>query len=84
MKIMNIMSHAAASAGRIRHIAALLAQADGPGGLAVAQRLLAHTDISTTGRMYGGLSTRGAHAEWARIAERAARRINPKKENDDE
>jgi integrase len=50
------------SVGLIRHIAATLLYDANPNAGPVAQRLLGHTSLTTTERMYGALSTRSAHA----------------------
>jgi integrase len=57
--------------GLIRHVAATLLYESDPQAGPAAQRLLGHTKLSTTERMYGSISTRSAHAAWADVLEKA-------------
>lgn len=57
--------------GMIRHVAATLLFESDPQAGPAAQRLLGHTRLSTTERMYGSISSRSAHAAWAGVLEKA-------------
>lgn len=59
------------SIGLVRHVVASVLFESEPNAGPVVQRLLAHTTIQTTERMYGQLSTRAAHRTWAEHIEGA-------------
>lgn len=61
----------------VRHVAAMVLYDSSPDAGPVAQRLLAHRQLSTTESFYGRLKTRSAHGAWGEILEgmRAKERI---------
>jgi integrase len=65
------------SIGLIRHIVATMLYESSPQAGPVAQRLLGHTSIKTTEMLYGHLTTRSAHATWAKVIEKQRRRTDP-------
>lgn len=54
----------------VRHIAAMVLYDSSPDAGPVAQRLLAHRQLSTTETFYGRLKTRSAHRTWAEVLDR--------------
>jgi integrase len=62
------------SIGLVRHIVATVLYDADPNAGPVAQRLLAHTTIQTTEKMYGHMSTRAAHRIWSEQIESARSR----------
>jgi integrase len=54
----------------VRHIAAMVLYDSSPDAGPVAQRLLAHRQLSTTESFYGRLKTRSAHREWGDVLDR--------------
>lgn len=51
----------------VRHIAAMVLYDSSPDAGPVAQRLLAHRQLSTTETFYGRLKTRSAHTKWSAV-----------------
>ncbi len=51
----------------VRHVAASVLYASSPDAGPVAQRLLAHRQLSTTETFYGRVKTRSAHRDWGKI-----------------
>jgi integrase len=55
----------------VRHLAATMLYDADPNNGPVVQRLLGHTQLKTTERVYGVLRTRGAQARWANQVDQA-------------
>ncbi len=54
----------------VRHVAATVLYASNPNAGPIAQRLLAHRQLSTTETFYGRVKTRSAHRDWGAIVDR--------------
>ena len=59
-----------------RHIVATVLYEEDPGNAVVVQRVLGHTDVKTSERMYGEISTGAAQRIWGDSIDRTLDRRN--------
>lgn len=62
----------------IRHLVATMLYEESPNAGPIVQRLLGHTQLKTSERMYGTRSTRSAHKVWAGMLEKQRRGVSRK------